>query len=113
MTGFDYEVCHYFVKDADRFGERGGDVAEGVEELFYCWGFYGSFRELEVERERGVVTWKGKLVLSVSKFKRPLWRAARARTSVIFMFSLGGKGGGGGGFEFLVFSNGSFEEEWE
>lgn len=29
---------------------------------------------------------KGKLVLSVSKFKRPLWRAARARTSVIFFF---------------------------
>lgn len=46
----------------------------------------------------GALAWEGKLVLSVSKFKRPLWRAARARTSV--MFSLG-----------PVFSNGSFEEE--
>lgn len=50
MTGFDYEVCHYFVKDTDRFGERGGDVAEGVEELFYCWGFHGA---LGSWRERG------------------------------------------------------------
>lgn len=41
MAGFDYEVCHYFVEDSDRFGERGGDVAEGVEELFYCWRFGG------------------------------------------------------------------------
>lgn len=50
MTGFDYEVCHYFVEDADRFGERSGDVAEGVEELFYCWRFFGA---LGSWRERG------------------------------------------------------------
>lgn len=44
-------------------------------------------------REGGRDRGGGKL-LSVSKFKRPLWRAARARTSV--MFSLG--------FDFPVFS---------
>lgn len=105
MTGFDYEVCHYFVKDADRFGERGGDVAEGVEELFYCCGFYGALGSWRERGGKGGGTWKGKLVLSVSKFKRPLWRAARARTSVIFNAFFEGR------FEFPVFSNGSFEEE--
>lgn len=54
MTGFDYEVCHYFVEDADRFGQRGGDVAEGVEELFYCWSFYGALGSWS-EREGGEV----------------------------------------------------------
>lgn len=76
MACFDYEVCYYFVEDSDCFGERGGDVAEGIEELFYCWRFYKLFRPFG--------SGEGKFVLSVSKFNRPLWRAARARTSVMF-----------------------------
>lgn len=57
-------------------------------------------------RRRGGGGWhqKGKLVLSVSKFKRPLWRAARARTSVMFFFFFFVWG-----FDFLVFSDGSFK----
>lgn len=44
MACFDYEVCYYFVEDSDCFGERGGDVAKGIEELFYCRPFYKGFR---------------------------------------------------------------------
>lgn len=81
MACFDYEVCYYFVEDSDCFGERGGDVAKGIEELFYCRPFYKGFRPFGRGGEGGR---EGKFVLSVSKFNRPLWRAARARTSVMF-----------------------------
>lgn len=56
MARFDHEVCHYFVEDSDRFGQRGGDVAEGVEELFYyCRVFNTVFSGggFEVREKRG------------------------------------------------------------
>lgn len=84
MACFDYEVCYYFVEDSDCFGERGGDVAEGIEKLFYCSGFYKAFRGFGRKRVKEKRGGEGNFVLSVSKFRRPLWRAARARTSVMF-----------------------------
>lgn len=50
MARLDYKVCHYFVEDSDCFGERGGDVTEGVEELFYYFRFYRVFRGVWSER---------------------------------------------------------------
>jgi len=85
VAGFDDEVRDDFVEGADGFGERRGLVAEGVESGFYC---------LEVLDSGGAGCWgrrgegKGES-RSVWKFSWPLWRAARARGSVILLRRLG------------------------
>jgi len=73
----DDEVGDDLIEDTDGFGEGDLVVAEGVEEGFHC--DEGMLAEVE---GRGV-DWEVSSVLSPGKLSCPLWRAARARGSVI------------------------------
>ena len=74
MAGFDDEVSDYFVEDAHGFGEGVLIIAEGVQEGF-DWMELVDFGK---EREKVKVR-------SASKLSWPLWRAARARGSVMVL----------------------------
>lgn len=81
MAGFDYEVGDDFVHEANGFGEGGRGVAVGVEHGFY----YGGEVRLWWWRDKKGWGWRrgGGSSLSDWKLSWPLWRAARARGSVI------------------------------
>lgn len=74
VARFDDEVGDDLVEDADGFWEGGLVVAEGIEKGLHC----DEAPLAHFKRRREVLD-----VLSPGKLSCPLWRAARARGSVI------------------------------